>query len=143
MRASKSATGSVKLILFSSPLIATRSPRHAGEPAVTYCKTSYWLLAFGCWLLFLSPQPYWPADDSAVTVRLKPRTKSQKPLSYQLDFETPGTSPFSASPRKHKRHRPNLRRYPRGRPQIEQRLRCWVENFGFFFVLAIFAVVAI
>ena len=41
------------------------------------------------------------------------------------------------------RQRPNLRRYPRGRPQIEQRLRCWVENLGFLFVLAIFAVVAI
>src|SRR5262249_54945793 len=54
-----------------------------------------------------------------------------------------GISPFSASPRKHKRHRPNLRRNPRGRPQIEQRLRCWVENLGFLFVLAIFAVVAI
>src|SRR5262249_43013087 len=40
-------------------------------------------------------------------------------------------------------HRPNLRRYARGRPQMLQRLRCWVENFGFLFVLAIFAVVAI
>jgi hypothetical protein len=26
---------------------------------------------------------------------------------------------------------------------MEQRLRCWVENLGFLFVLAIFAVVAI
>ena len=29
------------------------------------------------------------------------------------------------------------------RPQMLQRLRCWVENFGFLFVLAIFDVVAI
>jgi hypothetical protein len=36
-----------------------------------------------------------------------------------------------------------LRRKARGRPQSEQRLRCWVENLGFLFVLAIFAVVAI
>jgi hypothetical protein len=50
---------------------------------------------------------------------------------------------LSASPRKHKRQRPNLRRKARGRPQMEQRLRCWVENLGFLFVLAIFAVVAI
>src|SRR5260370_26120032 len=63
--------------------------------------------------------------------------------SYQLDFITPGISPFSARPRKHRRHKPNLRRYARGRPQMLQRLRCWVENLGFLFVLAIFAVVAI
>src|SRR5246127_5759402 len=51
--------------------------------------------------------------------------------SYQDDFETPGISPLSASPRKHNRQMPNLRRYARGRPQILQRL-CWrVENFGF------------
>src|SRR5713101_9493165 len=62
---------------------------------------------------------------------------------YQDDFMTPGISPLSARPRKHKRHRPNFRRKARGRPQIEQRLRCWVENLGFLFVLAIFAVVAI
>src|SRR5205823_13139617 len=61
---------------------------------------------------------------------------------YQLDFITPGISPFSARPRKHKRQRPNLRRYARGRPQMLQRLRCWVENLGFLLVLAIFAVVA-
>jgi hypothetical protein len=72
------------------------------------------------------------------------------PAKYQLtntnyhdDFETPGISPLSARPRKHKRQGPNLRRKARGRPQMLQRLRCWVENFGFLFVLAIFAVVAI
>jgi hypothetical protein len=62
---------------------------------------------------------------------------------YQDDFMTPGISPFNANPRKHKRHRPNFRRNARGRPQMEQRFRCWVENLGFLFVLAIFAVVAI
>ena len=55
---------------------------------------------------------------------------------------TPGISPFSASPRKHKRQSPNLRKKARGRPQSLQRL-CWrVENLGFFSDLAIFAVVA-
>ena len=64
-------------------------------------------------------------------------------LPYQELFETPGISPLSARPRKHRRQRPNLRRKARGRPQMLQRLRCWVENLGFLFVLAIFAVVAI
>jgi hypothetical protein len=50
---------------------------------------------------------------------------------------------LSARPRKHRRQRPNLRRKARGLPQMLQRLRCWVENLGFLFVLAIFAVVAI
>jgi hypothetical protein len=36
-----------------------------------------------------------------------------------------------------------LRRKARGLPQMLQRLRCCVENLGFLFVLAIFAVVAI
>jgi len=63
-------------------------------------------------------------------------------LIYHDDLETPGISPFNARPRKHRRQRPNLRRYARGRPQMLQRLRCWVENLGFFLVLAFFAVVA-
>jgi len=50
---------------------------------------------------------------------------------YQLDFETPGISPRSASPRKHKRQMPNLRRNARGRPHSLQRLCRRVENFGF------------
>jgi hypothetical protein len=41
---------------------------------------------------------------------------------YQDDFDTPGISPRSASPRKHKRQMPNLRKNARGRPQILQRL---------------------
>ena len=51
---------------------------------------------------------------------------------YHDDFETPGISPRSAKPRKHKRQMPNLRMYARGRPQILQRLCLRVENFGFF-----------
>src|SRR5580658_2662489 len=54
-------------------------------------------------------------------------------LSYQLAFTTPGTSPFSASCRKHRRQIPYLRRNARGRPQRQQRLRCRHANFGFFF----------
>src|SRR5436305_3781216 len=63
-------------------------------------------------------------------------------FSYQLDLETPGISPLSARPRKHKRHRANLRRYPRGRPHSLQRLCGRVENFCFFRSLTRFAVVA-
>jgi hypothetical protein len=50
--------------------------------------------------------------------------------NYQDDFETPGISPRNTSPRKHRRQMPNLRKYPRGRPQILQRLCRRVENFG-------------
>src|ERR1039458_9050020 len=42
-----------------------------------------------------------------------------------------------------KRQSPNLRRYPRARPHILQRLCCRVENLSFFFVLAICDVLAI
>jgi hypothetical protein len=73
---------------------------------------------------------------------LTTQAKGQEP-PYQELFDTPGISPLSARPRKHKRQRPNLRRKARGLPQMLQRLRCWVENLGFLFVLAIFAVVAI
>ena len=64
-------------------------------------------------------------------------------LSYQLDFTTPGISPLSASPRKHKRHMPNLRRNPRGRPHSWQRLCLRELNFGFRASFTLFAVVAI
>src|SRR5271165_2425029 len=64
-------------------------------------------------------------------------------VPYQEDFATPGISPRNASPRKHRRQRPNLRRYARGRPQILQRL-CWrLENFGLRASLTRFAVVDI
>jgi len=61
---------------------------------------------------------------------------------YHDDFETPGISPRSASPRKHSRQMPNLRMYARGRPQILQRLCLRVENLGFLASLTRFAVVA-
>src|SRR5476649_2301176 len=62
---------------------------------------------------------------------------------YQLDLTTPGISPLSARPRKHRRQQPNLRRNARGRPQSWQRL-CWRDlNFGTLASLTRFAVVAI
>src|SRR5437763_230445 len=61
---------------------------------------------------------------------------------YQLAFVTPGTSPFKASWRKHRRQMPYLRKKPRGRPQRQQRLRWRHANLGFFRSLAILAVVA-
>jgi hypothetical protein len=60
------------------------------------------------------------------------RNRTPGALPYHEDFETPGISPRSASPRKHKRQMPNLRRNARGRPQMLQRLCLRVENFGFF-----------
>src|SRR5262249_33945860 len=41
--------------------------------------------------------------------------------AYQLAFTTPGTSPLSASSRKHRRHISNFRIYARGRPHSLQR----------------------
>jgi hypothetical protein len=64
-------------------------------------------------------------------------------FSYQLDLTTPGISPLSANPRKHRRQTPNLRRKPRGRPQSWQRLCLRQLNFGFRASLTRFAVVAI
>jgi hypothetical protein len=74
---------------------------------------------------------------------------------YQLAFVTPGISPASASCRKQIRHKENLRKNPRGRPQRLQRFRRRVLNLtgvpaflpaaisaSFFSSLAIFAVVA-
>jgi hypothetical protein len=62
---------------------------------------------------------------------------------YQDDFTTPGISPRKASPRKHRRHTPNLRRNARGRPHSLQRLCLREENFGFLASLTRFAVVDI
>jgi hypothetical protein len=56
---------------------------------------------------------------------------------------TPGISPFSASARKHKRHTPNFRRKPRGRPHSWHRLCLRQLNFGFRASFTLFAVVAI
>src|ERR1019366_916363 len=63
-------------------------------------------------------------------------------LLYQLDLTTPGISPLSASARKHRRQRPNLRRKARGRPQIWQRLCLRQLTFGFRASFTLFAVVA-
>jgi len=68
--------------------------------------------------------------------------RSYSPLNYQDDFETPGISPRNASPRKHRRQMPNLRRNARGRPHNWQRLCLREENLGFLASLTRFAVVA-
>src|SRR5438093_1370606 len=67
--------------------------------------------------------------------RGRPRPRSLCLLPYQDDFETPGISPRSANPRKHRRQMPNFRRYPRGLPHSLQRLCRRVENLGFWFLL--------
>src|SRR2546426_1376626 len=51
-------------------------------------------------------------------------------LPHQLDFVTPGNSPISARSRKQIRHKPNIRMYPRGRPQISQRWCVRTLNLG-------------
>jgi len=75
-----------------------------------------------------------------------PRRRISNPLPpnrcYHDDFETPGISPRSASPRKQRRQMPNLRRNARGRPHNWQRLCLRLENLGFLASLTRFAVVA-
>src|SRR6516165_1035015 len=61
-------------------------------------------------------------------------------FAYQLDLVTPGISPLSASCRKHKRHIWNLRRTPRGRPQMRHRFLKRILNLGFLASLAIIEV---
>src|SRR3954462_7975279 len=133
MRASKSATGSVKLIfvylLLSSPVCSSS----AGEPAVTYCKP-----AIGSWYVALSGPLSYPADFNCC----RPAKYQLPNTNYHDDFETPGISPLNAKPRKHRRQRPNLRRNARGRPQIWQRLCLREENLGLRASLTRFAVVA-
>src|SRR5207244_11116290 len=63
--------------------------------------------------------------------------------AYQLAFTMPGTSPLSASSRKHRRHISNFRRYARGRPHSLHRWYARVENFGVrcdFMMRAVFAI---
>jgi hypothetical protein len=43
-------------------------------------------------------------------------------IGYQLDFVMPGITPWWASSRRQIRHRPNLRKTARGRPQRLQRV---------------------
>jgi hypothetical protein len=47
----------------------------------------------------------------------------RRTLRHQLDLITPGISPWSARFLKQIRHMSNLRMYPRGLPQMGQRLR--------------------
>src|SRR5579864_2123232 len=108
MRASMSATGSVKfivLLLLSHPFSSLSE-----EPAMA---------RYRCCV-------------STPKFRFLCEIQGENSNPYQDDFETPGISPRKASPRKHSRHSPNLRKYPRGRPQILQRLCRREENFGFF-----------
>jgi len=55
---------------------------------------------------------------------------------YQLALMTPGISPASASLRKQMRHISNFRRYPRGLPQLRQRVYFRTPNLGVRFDLA-------
>jgi hypothetical protein len=65
------------------------------------------------------------------------------PRCYQDALRTPGISPFNAISRKQIRHRPNLRRNARGRPQRVQRLTLRDENFGFLLAFSTSAFFAI
>jgi len=58
-------------------------------------------------------------------------------ISYQLDLVTPGICPSLASFLKQILHISNFRIYPRGRPQILQRLTFLVLYFGVLFALTI------
>src|SRR5262245_58778691 len=95
-RARKSATGSVKL-MFIALLISRVSSRWRT------CRENFKL------------QFRVSSFKFRAVLFLKLETRNLK-LLYQDDLETPGISPLSARPRKHRRQMPNLRRYPRGRP---------------------------
>src|SRR5271165_4257706 len=154
-RVKKSATGSVKLMLCISsnrrPLAFVSGTRSRGPRLAPYAPARLVKEPAATYL----PQPAvkfdrMPSNSSCVRARLqscRPVTSPQRTFvregAYHELFETPGISPLSASPRKHRRHRPNLRRNARGRPQILQRL-CWrAENLGFLFAFAILDVLAI
>jgi hypothetical protein len=66
-----------------------------------------------------------------------PLSRGGNAPSYQLDLVTPGSRPSRARSRKQMRHIAKRRIYPRGRPQIEQRLCCWTGNFAGRAALAI------
>src|SRR6202030_1554247 len=106
IRVSISATGSVNLMRSFSSIARLLRPflLCAEEPATTY---SAWSQG--------------PRAASPGTLHCTAEAAHSTYLFYQDDFETPGISPRSAKPRKHRRQRPNLRRYARGRPQILQR----------------------
>src|SRR5215469_4196804 len=142
IRASMSATGSVNLIVcFSSS--HPFAPRSAENLQRLASNLGRWSLVVRRW------QPTTLNSPTCLLSRWSLRhlsspttTNDQGPLFYQDDFETPGISPRNASPRKHRRQMPNLRRYARGRPQILQRLCLRDENFGFLASFTRFAVVA-
>ena len=56
---------------------------------------------------------------------------------YQLDLTTPGSLPWEARFRKQIRQMPNFRMYPRGRPQMGQRLYVLTLNFGVRFAFSL------
>src|SRR5437763_16937556 len=122
IRASMSATGSVKFIVyFSSAIRSLREPENLRWLAtLTY--------------LVIPRRPLLPLEDLCACrdwpCLVRRLTRAIYAHPYQDDFETPGISPRNASPRKHRRQIPNLRRNARGRPQMLQRLCRRVENLG-------------
>src|SRR5260370_25412376 len=98
------------------------------------------MLDVGCWMLVRTKN---------AGAKRRPSTNIQNPTSnicfliYQLALVTPGISPFRASCRKHSRHSANLRRYPRGRPQRQQRFRSRHANFAVVFSARAFSMAAL
>src|SRR5437016_2751186 len=79
----------------------------------------------------------------ALRMRVSMSAMGSLRMAYQLAFTMPGTSPLSASSRKHSRHISNFRRYARGRPHSLHRWYARVENFGVrcdFMMRAVFAI---
>jgi hypothetical protein len=80
--------------------------------------------------------------------RHKPHCSANGPVTkpinrrYQLDLMTPGSFPWDAKLRKHIRQRPNFLMYPRGLPQIGQRLYALTSNLGFRMALFLSEVLA-
>src|SRR5664279_1114324 len=135
-RVRKSATGSVKLML------AISSNRRPLASRVRPCPTGGMSARERTSRDGLTGSASLQAGLPPLTSTFSERTLVREG-NYQDDFETPGISPLSARPRKHRRQTPNLRRNARGRPQMWQRL-CWrLENLGFLFALAILDVLAI
>src|SRR4051812_23594458 len=78
MRASKSATGSVKLIFVYLLLSSPVSSGSTGEPAVTYCKP-----ALGSWYLALSGRLSFSTNFNLLPVCQIPTTKYQLPGTFR------------------------------------------------------------
>jgi hypothetical protein len=118
---SMSATGSVNLIVCFS--LSRPFAPHYREPAAA-CYFSTLLQQ-----LFVIPHSRNSAGEEPASPPL-PAMLWRRVHLYHEDFETPGISPRNASPRKHRRQMPNLRRKARGRPHSWQRLCRREENFG-------------